>query len=194
MVPRLGKAHGLNEQRACGFPFLWGRRGPPLHHLMQGDACMPHPSHARPTCHALDVGHGEVQLIERSWRSVSAMPAHALLWAWLNYALRLCVAQAWGLPWVYKSMDTSVPLTSARAVAATPATGLGGAEEEKTQRQPKQMLKTTSSRRLAGLRPATGLAGVACEAPGKLLAGVACEGTSRSITLEVESSDTIDKC
>ena len=29
-VPRLGKARRVNEQRACGYSFLRGRRGPPL--------------------------------------------------------------------------------------------------------------------------------------------------------------------
>ena len=98
---------------------------------------------------------------------------------------------------VYKSVGTSVALTCARTVAATPTAGLGEVEEgwqeaRQEQRISKQMLKVISSRRLAGPRPATSLAKATCEATGKLLAWAACEETSRAITLGVESSNTID--
>ena len=80
---------------------------------------------------------------------------------------------------VYKSTISFVALTCAWAVVATPVAGPGRAAEDKTQRLPRQILKEQG---------AEGELDLPRQHP--------CRGNLRStnkpITLEVESSDTID--
>ena len=74
VVPRLEKVQRVNEQRACGYSFLQGRRGPPLYHLLRHDACVqqtPHacpPLHARSPHHAFNASRGEAQQAEELLR------------------------------------------------------------------------------------------------------------------------------
>ena len=89
------------------------------------------------------------------------------------------MAQDRGLLSVYKSMGTFVPLTSARAVAATPAAGLGEAEEDKTQRLPRQILEAHG---------AEGELDHTWQHPCR----DDLHSASKPITLGAESSDTID--
>ena len=81
--PRLEWAKGVNEQRPCGFPFLWGRRGAAsllfdVKAFAQAQACCDRSTHDPHIAHSMRIMGKRSTREDYSSYHLPCMPAHCL--------------------------------------------------------------------------------------------------------------------
>ena len=117
------QAHSVNELRLCAFPFLRGRREPPLYHDVT-HVCGNHPTHDPhdthdPPCRTFNAGRGEAQRMRSYYGKICPTCPHTILGLAQQHVALMC-GPGPGAPVGVQSRGSPFdPFTCAWAVRAT---------------------------------------------------------------------------